>query len=159
MRIYGDLQWKQQKQTLQRIKCKLTNKLTCTHIFAHTLDNSELTSICFSNMLVIEEHQKLCIQIPSAPIPDRVPGSPDIPNIYPVPYPGPDIPQIPIKVPVQPVQPDYPRPPVEPIPIPRPGMSQLSARDCFMFAFSTCNWSWIAINVQLLIYKQPVPLN
>ncbi|XP_005746909.1 fibrillin-1 isoform X1 [Pundamilia nyererei] len=68
-----------------------------------------------------EEHQKLCIQIPSAPIPDRVPGSPDIPNIYPVPYPGPDIPQIPIKVPVQPVQPDYPRPPVEPIPIPRPG--------------------------------------
>lgn len=90
-------------------------------------------------MLVIEEHQKLCIQIPSAPIPDRVPGSPDIPSIYPVPYPGPDIPQIPIKVPVQPVQPDYPRPPVEPIPIPRPGMSQLFARDCFMFACSTCN--------------------
>ncbi|XP_069561799.1 fibrillin-1 [Brachyistius frenatus] len=39
-----------------------------------------------------EEYQKLCIQIPDGNggglIPGRVPGGPDLPGIYPVPYPG-----------------------------------------------------------------------
>ncbi|XP_034735795.1 fibrillin-1 isoform X2 [Etheostoma cragini] len=52
-----------------------------------------------------EEYQKLCIQIPDGNgggiVPGRVPGSPDLPDIYPVPYPGQTPGQIPIQVPVQ----------------------------------------------------------
>ncbi|XP_027869787.1 fibrillin-1 [Xiphophorus couchianus] len=50
-----------------------------------------------------EEYQRLCIQIPDSNngvvIPGRIPGSPDLPHIYPIPIPG-EVPgQIPIQVP------------------------------------------------------------
>lgn len=81
--------------------------------------------ICsFIHVTTSEDYQRLCIQIPDGNggplIPPRVPGSPDIPSIYPLPYPaqpgpggpGPIIPHIPIQV-----QPGQPYPPVAPPPI------------------------------------------
>ncbi|XP_037650240.1 fibrillin-1 [Sebastes umbrosus] len=54
-----------------------------------------------------EEYQRLCIQIPDGGggvIPGRVPGSPDLPGIYPVPYPGQTPGQGPGQIPVYPGQ-------------------------------------------------------
>lgn len=54
--------------------------------------DTELTSCGFSRVLLLDEYQKLCIQILEGNgevlIPGRVPGGPDLPRIYPVQYPG-----------------------------------------------------------------------
>ncbi|KAG8001253.1 Fibrillin-1 [Nibea albiflora] len=71
-----------------------------------------------------EEHQKLCIQIPDGngggPIPGRVPGGPDLPVIYPVPYPR--QPQGPGPIPNPGQTPVQPQVPVPQIPGPYPGL-------------------------------------
>lgn len=97
-------------------------------IFIHNL-------ICsFSHVTTKEDYQKLCIQIPDGngggSIPGRIPGTPDIPSVYPLPYPvqplpGQD-PRRPVPIPPQtgpvPGQPNfpgpgpYPRQPVAPPP-------------------------------------------
>lgn len=63
--------------------------------------NTYLTPCRFVHIL--EEYQKLCIQIPDGNggvlIPGHVPGSPDLPSIYPVPYPGQTPGQVPGQVP------------------------------------------------------------
>ncbi|XP_049448813.1 fibrillin-1 isoform X2 [Epinephelus fuscoguttatus] len=52
-----------------------------------------------------EEYQKLCIQIPDGNggvlVPGRVPGSPELPGIYPLPYPGQTPGQVPGQIPIQ----------------------------------------------------------
>lgn len=115
------------------------------------VSTSELTSCCFSHTLILEEYQKLCIQIPDGNggglIPGRVPGSPDLPGIYPVPYPhtpgqGPGV--VPGQIPIQgpghvpgqvpipgQIPGQYPQYPGQ-LPIqPAPGMLLLSACVCF----------------------------
>lgn len=83
-------------------------------------------------MLILEEYQKLCIQLPDGNggvlVPGRVPGTPDLPGIYPAPYPGQTpgqvpglIPgQIPIHIPGQ-----IPGPGQVPGPIPGPVPGQI----------------------------------
>lgn len=62
-----------------------------------------------------EEYQKLCIQIPDRNGAGRVPGGPEIPDIYPIPFPGPA--PGPGQIPIQ-----IPGPPQIPRPVPYPGM-------------------------------------
>lgn len=97
--------------------------------------NKQLTLL---HILILEEHQKLCIQMPDTPG-GRVPGGPELPGIYPVPFPGltpgqgPGV--IPGQIPIQgpghvPGQPQIPYPgpfpgqlPIQP---PPPGVQQFS---------------------------------
>lgn len=89
--------------------------------------------------VILEEYQKLCIQIPdgnNGVIPGRVPGSPDLPAIYPLPYPGQNpgqIPQYPGPNPGQ-IPGQFPFPGQLPLQ-PRPGMVLLSF---VLFTFTAC---------------------
>lgn len=108
----------------------------CRHLYASVYPRKAKLMFFFPHVPSSEEYQKLCIQIPDGNggvlIP-RVPGSPDIPGIYPFPFPGqpngrgegPGVPEIPIQgtghIPGQVTIPGVPYPP------PPPGMLQLFA--------------------------------
>lgn len=86
-----------------KFQIKVSNIYFCLYSFLHSFIHS------FIHVTTLEDYQKLCIQIPDGngggPIPGRVPGSPDIPSIYPLPYPAQPIPDqgpiVPGHIPIQ----------------------------------------------------------